>query len=223
MYTAANIIQSIFLGVSFLVFAFLSFKLIKTDKHIFRIFGLALAFMALSELSAFMVVMLIQVPILDFGSLQYFAFTIAIIFMLATASSTLKRPIGKYASVFLALVGLFVAIAYLINPYLDGATIYSLRYLFSFQNPSTTNIFSLMVAFSFGSAVLSVASNIKDKKFRHLFELSFLFIITSLVISLLSYNDLLRIINSLVLFVALVVLAFLFKRSDLSKIIGDKK
>lgn len=215
MYTSLNIIQAILFGIAAIAFCFIGYKFYSTKDSGFKLFGIGLIAMGLVEFCALGVTLLWQFMSINFKSLEYLVYIFAIILFFASAAGSLKPKNRKLTWVFLMIISIIIAGLYLINPVLSGPGVYSARYVLSFDNPTTINVFALIVALSFGLATLTASSKLADSTTRTFIEMGFLVVIAGLVLNILSYSDNTKLIASIAGELALIVILAVLIRSEL--------
>ena len=207
MYTAVNIIQALMYLVATISFCVIAYKFYKIDNLGFKLFSVGLALMAVVKFCALGVTMLWQFLSINFKSLEYLVYIFAIILFFASAATALKPKSSRLILVFLGIISILVAGLYIINPTLSGAGVYQARYVLSVDNPTTLNLFAMIVALSFGLATLVNTTKISNKTTKTVTEIGFLVIIIAQVLNILSYSDTLKFVSSIIGETALVVLA----------------
>ena len=197
MNTNTNLIQAIFITLNIVGFGYLAYKFIPAKLSTTKIFGYGMALLALVEFCVLGVNMLWTIPVLDFKSLQYLFYLYAILVLFATSAASLKPRTSYYINIFLAFTAILVTGLFFAEKTLNNSTAYTINYYLSFDNPATLNIFSLTVALSLGMAALVVAQYFKDKSLKLALEVGYLIVIISLVISLIVFNDTIRLVSSI--------------------------
>jgi hypothetical protein len=220
MSSQGNLLLLIILVTNIVSILFLAYKFYQAKNPTFKLFAIGLALFGAVEICYLGVSMLWTVPLIDFRSAQYLFYIYAILVMFAASASVLRTRTRYFINIFLAFFAIIVTGLYLINNNFEGATIYEIRYFLSFENAATVNIFSLILALSFGMATLIVGQRIKDKLHQTVIEAGFLIVIACQVVSLLSYGDTIRFVASLLGFISLLAMALFFIKYDTSKQIG---
>lgn len=197
MGTSANLVQAIFITLNIVGFGYLAYKFISSKSSSIKIFGYGMALLAFVEFCVLGVNMMWTIPVLDFKSLQYLFYLYAILVLFATSAASLKPRTRYYINIFLAFAAILVTGLFFAERTLNNATAYTINYYLSFDNPATLNIFSLTVALSLGMAALVVAQYFKDRSLKLALELGYLIVTISLVISLIVFNDSIRLISSI--------------------------
>jgi hypothetical protein len=193
--------------VATISFCVIAYKFYKIDNLGFKLFSVGLALMAVVKFCALGVTMLWQFLSINFKSLEYLVYIFAIILFFASAATALKPKSSRLILVFLGIISILVAGLYIINPTLSGAGVYQARYVLSVDNPTTLNLFAMIVALSFGLATLVNTTKISNKTTKTVTEIGFLVIIIAQVLNILSYSDTLKFVSSIIGETALVVLA----------------
>jgi hypothetical protein len=206
MYTALNITQAILYAIAAIAFWFIGYKFYKAGDVGTKLFGIGLIAMGIVEFCALGVTMLWQFFSINFKSLEYLVYIFAIILFFASAAGSLKPKTRKLSWAFLIIISILVAGLYLINPTLSGPGVYSARYVLSFDNPTTVNVFALVVALSFGLATLIISSKLVDKTVKTIVEAGLLVVIIGLVLNILSYSDTTKLIANIAAELALIVI-----------------
>lgn len=207
-----NSTEAIYLGISSLLFIYLAYRFQLAKPKNYKLFGLGLLLLGLMKLCALGVSMLWNIAFIDFRSLEYFFYILAVLVFFAVSAEALQPKSSKLARLFLGLMALLICALYLINPALSGATVYEARYYLSFNNPIAVNIFSLCVASSIGLASLVVAGKLNSAPLKKITEIGFLVVIICLIINILSFNDNLRQSASLALVLSELGLAYGYMR-----------
>ncbi len=207
-----NSTEAIYLAISSLLFIYLAYSFQLAKPKNYKLFGLGLLLLGLMKLCALGVSMLWNIAFIDFSSLEYFFYILAVLVFFAVSAEVLKPKSSKLARLFLGLMALLICALYLINPTLSGATVYEARYYLSFNNPIAVNIFSLCVASSIGLASLVVAGKLNSAPLKKITEIGFLVVIICLIINILSFNDNLRQSASLALVLSELGLAYGYVR-----------
>ena len=216
MNTTKNILQAIFISLNLLGFAYISYRFLSVKNPTFRLFGFAMALLALLELCILGVSMLWTIPVIDFKSAQYIFYIYAILMLFGVSASTLKQKTKYFFNIFLLFAALIITGIFFINPNLNNATAYTINYYLSFDNPATVNMFSLALALSLGMAALTVGQKISDKTLRIATEAGYLVLIVCLVINLIIYSDVIRLGASILQLISILVLAFFYSSRKLT-------
>lgn len=217
MYTSLNITQAVLYSVATIAFCFIGFKFYKAGETVNKIFGLGLIAMGVVEFCALGVTLLWQFLSVNFKSLEYLVYILAIILFFASSATSLRPKSRKLIWSFLIIFSVLVLGLYLINPILSGPGVYSARYVLSFDNPTTLNVFALIVALSFGLGTLVSTSRIKNKQLKSILEIGFLIVIVGLTLNIISYSDTTKLIANIAAEISLIAMSLCLIRLDINK------
>lgn len=210
MYTTTNLVQALMYTISLVGFVFLGYKFYKYKESGMKLFGAGLFAMGIVQFCALGVTLLWQFLLVDFKSLEYLVYILAILFFFAASAFALRPKTRKLFLVFILIISIMAIGLYIINPTLSGPAVYQARYVLSFDNPTTINVFGMMVALAFGLATLISTQKIQNKLVRQSCEAGFLVVIVGLVLNILSYSDTTKLLAGIAVDLALLFLSFVF-------------
>lgn len=217
MFAVTNSIQAAVQAIVFLLLLYVAYSYFASKTEHAKLFGLGLVFLSLSYASWAAATLLWTNPLIEYKTLAYTLQIAAILVFLGCSVYLAPKKYQRALDIFVIVLSALIAIYFFINPILDGAFVYSLRYYLSFQNEPTITIFSILMALSLIFACFSIGSE-KAGRFK-LDPKRALFIVLAitLAISYSSYSDTVRLINTAVLLISCVLLTFSHINVSLSK------
>lgn len=207
MFTVTPTLQAALQTIVFALLAFISYTYFASKQQHAKLFGMGLLLLALSYASWIGSTLLWTNPFIEYKSLAYvFQLASILVFIGCAINLTASRyhKVLNYSLIALAgLIGAFMVI----NPFLSGAFVYSLRYYLSFTDSATVNIYAIIMAIALVLASFSVELKKPQAHFLNSKRLGFIILAICLAISMTSYNDNIRFFNGIILVIDLIFLA----------------
>lgn len=207
MFTITNTLQASLQGIIFVLLGFIAYTYFSSKQEHGKLFGMGLLLLALSYASWACTTLLWTNPFIDYKTLAY---TLQLASILVFVGCAINLTAQKYHKILTSvLIGLSAAIGIfmIINPFLSGAFIYSLRYYLSFADSATVNVYAIIMAISLILASFSVEPKKPGTHFLNSKKTGFIILSICLAISVTSYDDNIRLINAIILLIDLVILS----------------
>ena len=217
MFTITNTLQASLQAIVFVLLGFIAYTYFSSKQEHGKLFGMGLLLLALSYAAWACTTLLWTNPFIDYKTLAY---TLQLASILVFIGCAINLTAQKYHKVLnWILIGLSVAIGIfmVINPFLSGSFVYSLRYYLSFADSATVNIYAIIMAVTLILASFSVEQKKPSVGFLNSKKAGFIILAICLAISVTSYDDTLRSINAIILLIDLVVLAINHLNVSISK------
>lgn len=206
MFTLTNSLQAAIQGIIFVLLGYMSYTYFSSKREHSKLFGMGLLLLALSYASWACATLLWTNPFIEYLNLSYILQIASIFVFLGCGIYLAPHKYQKILNYVLIAVAVISAGYLVINPLLNGAFIYSLRYYLSFQNQTTITVFAIIMALSLIFASFAVNSREKVMFELNLKNVLFILLALSLALGFTAYNDTLRNINSIALLVITIIL-----------------
>ena len=217
MFTITNTLQASLQVIIFVLLGFIAYTYFNNKQEHAKLFGMGLILLALSYASWACSTLLWTNPFIDYKTLAY---TLQLASILVFIGCAINLTAQKYHKALnWALIGLSVSIGVfmIINPFLSGSFVYSLRYYLSFADSATVNVYAIIMAISLILASFSVEPKKPGVGFLNSKKSGFIILAICLAISVTSYDDTVRSFNAVILLADLVFLAINHLNISISK------
>lgn len=207
MFSVSPTLQAALQGIVFVLLAFISYTYFVSKQQHAKLFGMGLLLLGLSYASWIGSTLLWTNPFVEYKSLAYIFQLASILVFIGCAINLTANRYHKVLNYILIALSVLIGVFMVINPFLSGAFIYSLRYYLSFADSATINVYAIIMAIALVLASFSVEPKKPQAHFLNSKKVGFIVLAICLAISITSYNDNIRFFNAIILVTDLVFLA----------------
>ena len=207
MFSVSPTLQAGLQTIVFVLLAFISYTYFVSKQQHAKLFGMGLLLLGLSYASWIGSTLLWTNPFVEYKSLAYIFQLASILVFIGCAINLTANRYHKVLNYILIALSVLIGVFMVINPFLSGAFIYSLRYYLSFADSSTVNLYAIIMAIALVLASFSVEPKKPQAHFLNSKKVGFIVLAICLAISITSYNDNIRFFNAIILVTDLVFLA----------------
>jgi len=207
MFSVSPTLQAGLQTIVFVLLAFISYTYFVSKQQHAKLFGMGLLLLGLSYASWIGSTLLWTNPFVEYKSLAYIFQLASILVFIGCAINLTANRYHKVLNYILIALSVLIGVFMVINPFLSGAFIYSLRYYLSFADSATVNVYAIIMAIALVLASFSVEPKKPQAHFLNSKKVGFIVLAICLAISITSYNDNIRFFNAIILVTDLVFLA----------------
>jgi hypothetical protein len=207
MFSVSPTLQAGLQTIVFVLLAFISYTYFVSKQQHAKLFGMGLLLLGLSYASWIGSTLLWTNPFVEYKSLAYIFQLASILVFIGCAINLTANRYHKVLNYILIALSVLIGVFMVINPFLSGAFIYSLRYYLSFADSATLNVYAIIMAIALVLASFSVEPKKPQAHFLNSKKVGFIVLAICLAISITSYNDNIRFFNAIILVTDLVFLA----------------
>ena len=206
MLALSNTLQAVLQFVIFMLLAFVAYTYFAGRQQHGKLFGMGLSLLALSYACWAATTLLWVNPFVEYKSLAYIFQLSSILVFAGCAINLTAQKYHKVLNYLLIGLAVVIGVFMVINPFLSGAFVYSLRYYLSFADSATVNVYAIIMAISLILAAVSVEPKKPNAHFLNSKKIGFIILAVCLAVSLTSYDDTIRTLNAILLLADLVFL-----------------
>ena len=207
MFSVSPTLQAGLQGIVFVLLAFISYTYFVSKQQHAKLFGMGLLLLGLSYASWIGSTLLWTNPFVEYKSLAYIFQLASILVFIGCAINLTANRYHKVLNYILIALSVLIGVFMVVNPFLSGAFVYSLRYYLSFADSATVNVYAIIMAIALVLASFSVEPKKPQAHFLNSKKVGFIVLAICLAISITSYNDNIRFFNAIILVTDLVFLA----------------